>query len=164
MKTTLAKRNSARESTFTERDRRILRRIVSKNDITTAAQVIGQQNWIFILKTLFPQEMSDASFTNPISTVGLQFLNLWLLKVILTIIGNGVMTITSGHQTTGNAAWYGQMSRSSLCFLHQEKLYFENIQGSLKSRMPFFNSEMRGILYNGLGSNIVAFFWSHYYP
>jgi transposase len=43
-KTTSAKRNSGRKSTLTERDRRILRRIVSKNHTTTAAQVAGQQN------------------------------------------------------------------------------------------------------------------------
>jgi transposase len=43
-KTTSAKRNSGRNSTLTERDRRTLRRIVSKNHTTTAAQVTGQQN------------------------------------------------------------------------------------------------------------------------
>jgi hypothetical protein len=43
-KTTSAKRNSVQKSTLTERDRRILRRIVSKNHRTTAAQMTGQQN------------------------------------------------------------------------------------------------------------------------
>jgi hypothetical protein len=43
-KTTSAKRNSGRKSTSTERDRRTLRRIVSNNHTTTAAQVTGQQN------------------------------------------------------------------------------------------------------------------------
>jgi predicted transcriptional regulator len=38
-KTTSAKRNSRRKSTSTERDRRTLRRIVSKNYRTTAVQV-----------------------------------------------------------------------------------------------------------------------------
>jgi hypothetical protein len=39
-----AKRNSGRKPTVIERDRRTLRRIVSKNHRTTAAQVTGQQN------------------------------------------------------------------------------------------------------------------------
>jgi hypothetical protein len=38
-KTTSAKRNSERKSTLTKRDRRTLRRIVSKNHTTTAAHV-----------------------------------------------------------------------------------------------------------------------------
>jgi transposase len=38
-KTTSAARNSKRKSTLTERERRTLRRIISKNDRTTAAQV-----------------------------------------------------------------------------------------------------------------------------
>jgi transposase len=42
--TTSAKRNSGRNSTMTERDRRTLRRTVSKNHRTSAAQVTGQQN------------------------------------------------------------------------------------------------------------------------
>jgi transposase len=42
-KTTSVKRNSGRKSTLTERDRRTLRRIVSKNHTTTAAQVTAEQ-------------------------------------------------------------------------------------------------------------------------
>jgi hypothetical protein len=38
-KTTSAKRNNGRKSMLTERDRRTLRRAVSKNHITTAVQV-----------------------------------------------------------------------------------------------------------------------------
>jgi transposase len=43
-KTTSAKRNSGRKSTLTERDRRTLRRIVSKNPTTTAVQVTAELN------------------------------------------------------------------------------------------------------------------------
>jgi transposase len=43
-KTTSAKRNSGRKSTVTERDRRTLRRIVSRNHTTAAAQVTGQKD------------------------------------------------------------------------------------------------------------------------
>jgi hypothetical protein len=42
--TTTAKRNNGQYSTVTERDRRTLRRVVSKSHITTAAQLTGQQN------------------------------------------------------------------------------------------------------------------------
>jgi hypothetical protein len=41
------------------------------------------------------------SFTNPTSMVGLQLLNLGLLKVILRCINDGVMTIKPEHQTIG---------------------------------------------------------------
>jgi transposase len=41
-KTTSAKKNSGRKSTLTERDRRTLRRIVSKNHRTTGAQVTAE--------------------------------------------------------------------------------------------------------------------------
>jgi transposase len=43
-KTTSAKRNNGRKSTLTERDRRISRRIVSKNHRTTPAQVTAELN------------------------------------------------------------------------------------------------------------------------
>jgi hypothetical protein len=78
-------------------------RIVLKNHRTTAAQGTGQQNWIFIMKTLFPQELYDMSFTNPASTVELQLPNLWLLKVIFRCVNDGVTTIKPGYQTTGSA-------------------------------------------------------------
>jgi hypothetical protein len=75
-KTASAKRNNGQKLTLTEGDHGTLRRIVSKNRRSTVAQVTGQQNQIFILKTLFPQKLSDENFTNPISMVGLQLLNL----------------------------------------------------------------------------------------
>jgi transposase len=68
-----AKRNSGRKSTLTERDRHTLR-TVSKNHRTAAAQVTVQLKCI--LKDPFPQEVSEVRFRNPISTVGLQLLNL----------------------------------------------------------------------------------------
>jgi IS30 family transposase len=43
-KTTSAKRNSGRKSTLTDRDRRTLRRIVSKNHRTIAAHVTAELN------------------------------------------------------------------------------------------------------------------------
>jgi hypothetical protein len=62
-----------------------------------------QQNSVFILKTLFPQKLSDVSFTNSTSTVGLKLLNSLLLKVMLRSVNDGVETIKPGHQTAGNA-------------------------------------------------------------
>jgi predicted transcriptional regulator len=73
-KTTSAKRNSWRKSTLTKRDRRTLRRIVSKNHRTIAAQVTAELN--IHLEHIISTKTSDMSFTNPTSTVGLQLLNL----------------------------------------------------------------------------------------
>jgi hypothetical protein len=43
------------------------------------------------------------SFTNPTYMVGLQLLNVVLLKVMLRCVNDGVTTIKPGLQTTGNA-------------------------------------------------------------
>jgi hypothetical protein len=76
-----------------ERVHRTLRRIVSENHSTGTAEV----------NTLLPQNLSDVSFTNATSTVGLQLLNLSLLEAMLRCLDDGVTTTKSGHQTTGNA-------------------------------------------------------------
>jgi hypothetical protein len=73
-----------------------------------------QQNWIFHLED--PVSTKTAWCESPTSMVGLQLLNLWLLKVMLRSINSGVITIKPGHQTTGNA-WYGQMSRPSCSYV-----------------------------------------------
>jgi hypothetical protein len=72
-KTTSAKRNSGRKSTMAERDRRILRRNCSKNHRITTAKVTAE---LIHLKNMFPQNLTDMSFTNPTSMVELQLLNL----------------------------------------------------------------------------------------
>jgi hypothetical protein len=69
-------RHHGRKLTLTERDRRTLRRIVLKIHRPTEAQVESGTEYVFVLKTLFPQKLSDVVFTNQTSTVGLQFLNL----------------------------------------------------------------------------------------
>jgi hypothetical protein len=71
----------------------------------TVLQHRWQQNWIFILKTLFLRKLPDVSFTDPTSTVavGLQLSNLWLLKVMLRFRKDGVTTTKPGHRRTGNA-------------------------------------------------------------
>jgi hypothetical protein len=140
---------------LTERDCRILRRIVSKNHRTTAAQVTGQENWIFILKTLFPQKLSDMSVTNPTSAVGLQLLNLWLLEVILRCVNDGVMTIKPRHQTAGNArvrrsdessfTLFPTLGRVCVWRTPKETYNLECLPGS--------NSETQGKFCNGFGSS-----------
>jgi transposase len=100
-KATSAKRNSGRNSTLTEKNRHTLRRTVSKNHISIAAQATAELN--IILKTRFPQKLFDVSFTNPTSNVWLQLLNLWLPKIMLRFLNDGVATVEPGHQTTGNA-------------------------------------------------------------
>jgi hypothetical protein len=72
--TATTKRNSGRKSALTERDRRKLRGIVSKNHRTTAAQVTAELN--IHLKDPVSTKMSDMSFTNPTSTIGLHLLDL----------------------------------------------------------------------------------------
>jgi hypothetical protein len=55
-------------------------------------------------------------------------LSLWLLKVILRCINDGVATTKPGHQINTQLetrAWYGQMSHPSCCFIHQEEFTFE---------------------------------------
>jgi len=81
-KTSSADSNSGRKPKRSERNRRTLKRIVSKNHIELLQQR-WQQNSIVILKTLFPQKQSDESFSNPTSMVELQLLTLWLLKAAL---------------------------------------------------------------------------------
>jgi hypothetical protein len=95
--------------------------------ITEQLQHRWQQKWISILTTLFPKKLSNMSFTNPASTVGLQLLNLWLLKVTLRCVNDGLTTIKPGHQTTWQTerhVWHGQMSRPSRCSLHYEEFMF----------------------------------------
>jgi transposase len=77
-KTTSAKSNSGRKSTLTERDRRTLRRSVSENHRTTAAQVHRRAELNIPLEDPVSTETvrRDVSFINATSTVGLQLLNL----------------------------------------------------------------------------------------
>jgi len=59
---TSATRNSDQKPKLSERDRRTLKRIVSKNHRTTVAKMTAEL--IIHLKTMFPQNQSDKSFTN----------------------------------------------------------------------------------------------------
>jgi hypothetical protein len=165
-KTTSAKGNSRWKSTLIERYHRTLKKVVSKDHTTTAAHVTGQQNWIFILNTLFPQKLSDASFTNPTSTVGLQLLNLWLLKVMSRCINDGVTTIKPGHQTACNVrVWYGPMSRPSRSSIHQEEFTFAEHPKKPAIWNTWFQQWNIGevLWWFGQQYRFIVFCWSHYY-
>jgi hypothetical protein len=89
--------NIGQKSTLTKKYRCTLR-IVLKNH-STAAQVTSLN---IHPEVRFYTNLSNMSFRNPTSImVGLQLLNLWLLKENLRRVNNGVMTIKPGHKTTG---------------------------------------------------------------
>jgi IS30 family transposase len=75
-KTRPAKRNNGQKSTLTERDRRTLKRIISKNHMNYYSTGYRTVELNIHLKTLFPQKVFDVNITSPASTVGLQLLNL----------------------------------------------------------------------------------------
>jgi hypothetical protein len=133
------------KSTLTERDSCTLRRIVWKKNCSTDEM---QQNWIFILKTVFPPKPSDVSFTNPTSTVGLQLLNLWLLERWC----HDQKTWTSDNWK--RMIWSDE-SFFTLCPT-LGRVYVWRTSGSLQSGMPGCNSETQGRFCDGVGSNIVV--------
>jgi hypothetical protein len=134
--TTSTKRSSGRKSKLTERDRRILRRTVSKKTHNYCSKVEEGQELNAQHETLFTQKLSDVSFINPTSTVGLQLLNLWLLKVMLRCICAGGTTINPGHQTTGNSPDMVRWVALRAVPYIKKSLRFGNNQGSLQSGMP----------------------------
>jgi hypothetical protein len=121
-KTTLLKRNSGWESTLSGRDHHKLRRVASKNHRIVAAQVRGELN---------------IHLENPVSTK-----TVWCeLHKSNThsraAIGKPQITESNAqmgkrwchhHKTWKSDKWkrarYGQMSRLSRCFLHQEEFTF----------------------------------------
>jgi hypothetical protein len=120
-KTTSAKRNSGWKSTLTERDHHLLRRIMSKNHRTDTAQVTEDPN--IHLEDPVSTKLSDVKFTNRTSTVGLQLLNLWVLKVMLSCVNDGATTIKPGHQTTGNACMIWSYESSFTLFSTSGRVY-----------------------------------------
>jgi hypothetical protein len=68
-------RNSGRKPNPRERDRRTLKRILSKNHGTTAAKVTAKLK-ISHKDPVYTKKKSDESFTEPTSTVELKLLNL----------------------------------------------------------------------------------------
>lgn len=52
----------------------------------------SRTEYCWILKTLFPQKLSGVSITNPTNTGRLQLLSLWVLKVMIRCVNDGVRT------------------------------------------------------------------------
>jgi hypothetical protein len=75
------------------------------------------------LKTLFEQKLS-VSLTNSTSMIGLQLLNLWLLKVVLRCVNNSVTTTKPGYQTTGSTHVIWSNESSFTLFLTSGRVYF----------------------------------------
>jgi hypothetical protein len=96
-----AKRNSGRKSKSTGRDRRTLRRIVSKSHRTTAAQVTAELN------IHLEDPVSTNNFWRELHKSDIHFraatANLWLLKVMLRCVNDEVTTIKPGRKATGSA-------------------------------------------------------------
>jgi hypothetical protein len=96
---------------------------------------------------MLPQKLSDVRFTNPAFMIGLQFVNLRLVKVMLRYINDGVMTIKPGHQKTANVSmiWSDELSFTLLPTSGRVYIW--------KAPKEAYNPGS----YNGLGSSIV---WS----
>jgi hypothetical protein len=150
-KTISAKRNSGRKSTLTEKDRRALRRIVSKNLRTTACST---RDRTAVLNTY----LEDPFFTKTVrhelhkSNIHRSF-----------AVANPLITESDAqmrkrwrhnHKTWISENWNTQMSQmSSLshCSLYQEECTFGE-----HPRKPGSNSGTQGRFCDGLGSNIVV--------
>jgi hypothetical protein len=130
-------------------------------ELLAAAQLKGQQNWIFILKVL-----SDVSFTNPTSTVGLQLLNLWLRKAMLKWVNDGVMITKLDIGQLETRQWCDQMSRSSRSSLNHSEFTFREQPRKPKIRNPWFQHRNTRKLFWWFGQQYrgTVFCWSHYYP
>jgi hypothetical protein len=97
-----AKRNSGRKSKSTRRDRRTLRRILSKIYRTTAAQVTAEINVQleeYVSTKHVCRELHKSDIHARAATA-----NLSLLKVMLRCVNDGVTTIKPGRQANWNCA------------------------------------------------------------
>jgi hypothetical protein len=119
------------------------------------------------LKDPFPQEVSEVRFRNPISTVGLQLLNLWLLKVMLRCVNDGVTTITPGHQTTRNARVIWSHESSFTLFPTSWKVYVWRTPEkgyNPECLVRFQQRNMEVLWWLGQQYRGTVFCWSYYYP
>jgi hypothetical protein len=161
--TSSAKRNSGRKSTLTERDDHILRKIVSKNRRSTAAQVTAEPNI----------HLEDAVSTKKTVQCELHIFNIHGTAAIAKPVISDSNIQTRKRWCYDHKAWTSHnwkrviwLDDSSFTLFPASGgvLRLENTQGRLQSGMPGSNSETRKGLCDGLGSNIVVFCWSRYYP
>jgi transposase len=102
-KTTSAKRNSGRKSPLTERDRRTLRRILSKNHTTAAARVIAEPNIYHedpVSTKTVQRELHKSNIHGRVAIVKHLIAE---NKAEMRKRWCPVKTIKHGHQLTGNA-------------------------------------------------------------
>jgi hypothetical protein len=156
-KKTSAKRNRGRKATLTERDRRILRRIVPKNHKTTAAQVTAELNNHLedsvstktVLRELHKSNIyGRAAIAEPLITESnAQMHKRWY---------HDRKTCISGNRKRARDMVRRVVRRVHAVLYVMKSLLFENIQESLQSGMPGSKSETRGTFCDGFGSDIVV--------
>jgi anion-transporting ArsA/GET3 family ATPase len=154
-------RNSGRKSTLTERDRRTLRRIVSKNHRSTAAQVTAKVN------SHLEEPVSTKTVRRELHKSNVRS-RAAITKLLIT--KSNAQTRKQWcheHKTWTSDNWKRARDMFRRVVLHavpynRKNLRLENTKGSLQSGMPGCNSKTRGRFCNGLGSNIVVFCWPHY--
>jgi hypothetical protein len=71
-------------------------------------KISEQLNILESWRLCFHKKVYNLGFSNPLSTVVLQLINLWLLKALLRCVNSGVTTMKPGYETAGDA-WYGRM-------------------------------------------------------
>jgi hypothetical protein len=154
-KTISSKRKNGRKSILTEKDRRTLRRIVSKNHTATAEQMTAGR-----LHKKFPTKFHKSNI-HSITTI---------VRPLITQIYAQMRkrccratTTEPGHQTTGNMRDMVRWAVIHAVPYIRKSLRLKNTQGSLQSWMPGSNSETRWRFSHGLDTNIVVFFWFHCY-
>jgi hypothetical protein len=153
-KSTSVNRSSEQKSTMTERECRTLR---MKNHITIALQVTAELNMYSSWRPCFHKNcLTWASQIQHPTAID----NLWLLKVMLRCINDGVTVIKPGHQATGNAHIIWSDESSFMLFPTLGKVYV------WRTPKEAYNLEcLVPIVEHGIGSVMVwVFCWSHYYP
>jgi hypothetical protein len=100
------------------------------------------------------------------STAGLQLLNLWLLKVMLRCVNDGVTAMKPGYQTTENACviWSGESTFT--LSLNQGEFTFREHSRKPKIRNAWFQQWNTGevLLWFGEQYRGILFGWYHYDP
>jgi hypothetical protein len=133
--------------------------------ITELLQHTWQRNWIFVFKTLFPQKLFDVNFTDPISTRGLQLLNLLLPNVRNAQMRKRcVTTIKPGNQTTGNACIIWSDESSLRLFPTSGRVYVWDHPRKTTIRNAWFKQcNMEDVLW-WCGQQYRCILLVHYYP
>jgi hypothetical protein len=115
-------------------------------------------------RSCFHKNCFDMSFTDPTSMVGIQLLNLWLLKIMLKCINNGVTTIKRGRQTTGNVHMIWSDESPFMLFHTSGRIYvWRTFKETYNPEFLVPTVKHGGRFCDGLGSNIMVSCWPHCY-